>query len=163
LYYRLAVVPLVVPPLRERREDIPELIEYFLGRSARRLQREPCRLDAAAHEMLAAYDWPGNVRELENIVTRASVLYTGTPITADDVGRWLGVSPDAAGSNAELDMPAGLSLETMERKLIEATLARFGGHRAKTAEALGIGLRTLSGKLRQYGYAPREKPLAKAG
>jgi DNA-binding NtrC family response regulator len=163
LYYRLAVVPLVVPPLRERPEDIPELIEYFLGRSARRLQREPCRLEASAHELLAGYGWPGNVRELENIITRASVLYTGTPITADEVGRWLGVSPQFAASGAEADVPVGLSLETMERKLIEATLERFGGHRAKTAEALGIGLRTLSGKLRQYGYAPREKPLAKAG
>ena len=64
---------------------------------------------------------------------------------------------------AEADVPVGLSLEAMERKLIEATLEHFGGHRAKTAQALGIGLRTLSGKLRQYGYAPREKPLARAG
>ncbi len=60
-------------------------------------------------------------------------------------------------------MPVGISLEEMERKLIEATLEKFGGHRAKTAQALGIGLRTLSGKLRQYGYAPREKPFLKAG
>ena len=60
-------------------------------------------------------------------------------------------------------MPVGLSLEEMERKLIEATLEHFGGHRAKTAKALGIGVRTLSGKLRQYGYAPREKTFSKAG
>ncbi len=164
LYYRLAVVPLVIPPLRERSEDVPELGECFLRRAAARLGRDPCTLEPAAVELLTAYHWPGNVRELENIVTRASVLNTGKPITAAELRDWLLEAP--ASSKAEGDglMPVasavevGLNLGDMERKLIEATLERFNGHRAKTAEALGIGIRTLSGKLKTYGYAPRGKP-----
>ena len=165
LYYRLAVVPLFVPPLRERHEDIPLLIDHFLRRSADRLQRDPCVLDASAMDLLVHHDWPGNVRELENIVTRASVLGGGKPVTADDLGRWLPSGYGASQCEVEPadDMPVGLSLEAMERRLIEATLDRFSGHREKTAKALGIGVRTLSGKLRQYGYAPRAKPYSKAG
>jgi DNA-binding NtrC family response regulator len=173
LYYRLAVVPLHVPALRERREDIPELIDHFLKRSATRLQREPCKLEPAAVELLCNYRWPGNVRELENIIARASVLNAGDAIEADELRDWLNCheveaksdSLQASESTAISDpnFSPGLSLEVMERKLIEATLDRFGGHRAKTAEALGIGLRTLSGKLKQYGYAPRAKNSIKAG
>jgi DNA-binding NtrC family response regulator len=161
LYYRLAVVPLTVPPLRERREDIPELCEYFFARCASRLGREPCTLESAALQLLLDYHWPGNVRELENIVTRASILSSGKPVAADELRRWLvATPPPTIKMNVE---SMDLSLEEMERKLIESTLERFGGHRAKAAEALGIGLRTLSGKLRQYGYAPREKCFSKAG
>ena len=173
LYYRLAVVPIHVPPLRSRAEDIPELIDFFRNRSAERLGREPCRFDSSARRLLMEYYWPGNVRELENVVTRASVLSGSKPITADDLGRWLAVEtaadtlPIRDGANYTNDMPdeipVGLSLQETERRLIEATLEHFDGHRAKTAKALGIGVRTLSGKLRQYGYAPREKSFSKAG
>jgi len=165
LYYRLAVVPLWVPPLRDRREDVPELIDYFLARCAARLGRQPPVLDGSAMELLTGYPWPGNVRELENIITRVSVLASGAPITADELRRWLGDAMRAdrsAGESAPAGLPLGLSLEEMERRLIEATLEQFGGHRERTAKALGIGVRTLSGKLRQYGYAPRAKTLAKA-
>ncbi len=154
LYYRLAVVPIHVPALRQRRDDIPELIDYFLQRSAERLQRDPCTLEAGARDLLVSHDWPGNVRELENVITRASVLAGGKPVTADQLRRWL--IPGSA-TNHQPEVPVGLSLEEMERKLIEATLEHFGGHRERTAKALGIGVRTLTGKLRQYGYAPREK------
>ena len=162
LYYRLAVVPLQVPPLRERREDVPLLVDYFLRRSAQRLGREPCVLDASATDLLVHYHWPGNVRELENIVTRACVLSTGESVTADELRRWL-PAESAPIEREAAEVPLGMSLEAMERKMIEATLERFGGHRVKTAEALGIGVRTLTGKLRQYGYAPREKSFSKAG
>jgi DNA-binding NtrC family response regulator len=165
LYYRLAVVPLAIPPLRDRREDVSKLVEHFLFRAARRLNREPCTLTADALELLVAYHWPGNVRELENIVTRASVLNLGAPISADELRDWLIAPPLMADSNAsDYVAPStgprfepGLNLDDMERKLIEATLERFNGHRAKTAQALGIGIRTLSGKLKTYGYAPRAK------
>jgi DNA-binding NtrC family response regulator len=159
LYFRLAVVPLYVPPLRERREDVPLLTDYFFARCAERLGCERCTLDRSAADLLLDYHWPGNVRELENIVTRASVLNSGKPITADELGRWLIGGPPAA---AAPEVSAGISLHEMERRLIEATLEQHGGHRAKTAKALGIGLRTLSGKLRQYGYAPREKSCARS-
>jgi len=90
------------------------------------------------------------------------VLFGGAAVTADELRRWLtGDQPDAPTTRPEIAV--GVSLESMERRLIEATLEHFGGHRAKTAAALGIGLRTLTGKLRQYGYAPREKSLSKAG
>jgi len=157
LYFRLAVLPLAVPPLRQRREDVPELAAYFFQRSAQRLQREPCSLELAAAQMLIDYHWPGNVRELENIVTRACVLTTTGSVTADELRRWLISSPGENSEGPEEGVPVGISLEEMERRLIEATLEHFGGHRARTAKALGIGIRTLSGKLRQYGYAPREK------
>jgi DNA-binding NtrC family response regulator len=163
LYYRLAVVPLAVPPLRDRREDISALVDYFLTRCARRLGKEACQLEAGAFDLLLEYHWPGNVRELENIITRASVLNLGLPIAADELRPWLIDAQGPSRGDAALAVPVGLSLHEMERKLIEATLERFDGHRARTAEALGIGLRTLSGKLKEYGYAPRAKRLARAG
>jgi DNA-binding NtrC family response regulator len=157
LYFRLAVVPLRVPPLRERRQDVPELIQYFFRRAAQRLGREPARLEPAAEALLLEYHWPGNVRELENIITRASVLGSDGAVGADELRRWLIAPPGEEQQAAGDALPVGISLEEMERRLIKATLEHFGGHREKTAKALGIGVRTLSGKLRLYGYAPREK------
>ncbi|HVA46654.1 MAG TPA: sigma-54 dependent transcriptional regulator [Pirellulales bacterium] len=161
LFFRLAVIPLEVPPLRNRREDIAPLTEHFLTRTAARLSSELCDLDASALALLHSYHWPGNVRELENIITRASVLHAGDAISAEDLRPWLIDTPGEATDAADR-LPLGLSLREMERKLIEATLDHFDGHRAKTAEALGIGLRTLSGKLKEYGYAPRTKKFARA-
>jgi transcriptional regulator with PAS, ATPase and Fis domain len=164
LYYRLAVVPIALVPLRERREDVSDLVQHFLAKAAERLHRDPATLDDAAMELLTEYRWPGNVRELENIVTRASVLSTTGRVRADELRPWLDVQRESAAYDpSAADLPTGLSMQEMERKLIEATLEQFAGHRAKTAEALGIGIRTLSGKLREYGYAPRAKTLAKAG
>jgi DNA-binding NtrC family response regulator len=165
LYFRLAVVPLLVPPLRERREDVPELAGHFFARCAARLGKDPCKLERAAGQLLLDYHWPGNVRELENVCTRASVLTSGGHVTADELRRWLATDASRSRNDGKpgRDVPVGLSLEEMERKLIEATLDHFDGHRARTAEALGIGVRTLSGKLRQYGYAPREKSFCRAG
>ncbi len=163
LYFRLAVVPLSVPPLRERREDVPELSQHFFERCAARLGKAPCQLEPAAAQLLADYHWPGNVRELENICTRASVLGTTEKIAADEIRRWLVADPQRSETPSAGDVPVGTSLQEMERKLIEATLEHFGGHRARTAEALGIGVRTLTGKLRQYGYAPREKSYSPSG
>ena len=157
-------MPLAVPPLRERRSDIPELAAYFLDLAAERLHKDACSLRSDAHDLLVNHPWPGNVRELENIITRASVLAVGATIGADDLRPWLIAAPDARPATAEeTSLPVGTRLEDMERKIIEATLEQYGGHRAKTAEALGIGIRTLSGKLKAYGYAPRAKSFARAG
>jgi DNA-binding NtrC family response regulator len=157
LYFRLAVVPLRVPPLRERGQDIAELTEYFFRRAAQRLGRDPAALEPAAESLLLEYHWPGNVRELENLITRASVLGTGGAVGADEIRRWLIAPRGEEKKDPGNAIPVGISLEEMERRLIQATLEHFGGHREKTAQALGIGVRTLSGKLRLYGYAPREK------
>ena len=163
LYYRLAVVPLQVPPLRDRPEDIPLLATHFLHEAANRLQREPLELGHDAQSLLSDYHWPGNVRELENIITRASVLASTQVIIADDLQPWLIDSMgEPAGDNADqLEIAIGTSLHEMERRLIEATLEQFNSHRGKTAQALGIGVRTLSNKLRAYGYAPRAREFSR--
>ena len=146
---------------------LPEREIAQLARSAARLGRSPAALDRSAQDLLVSYHWPGNVRELENIITRISVLGTSAAVTADELRRWLvdGKRADRAfeSDDGAHTLPVGLSLEEMERRLIEATLEQFGGHREKAAKALGIGVRTLSGKLRQYGYAPRAKMFSKAG
>ncbi|MCI0333745.1 MAG: sigma-54 dependent transcriptional regulator [Planctomycetes bacterium] len=167
LYYRLAVVPILVPPLRERAGDVLELTDHFLSQAAERLERGPFVMDQSARDLLASYDWPGNVRELQNIVTRACVLNHCAPIGAQELRPWLraGAPENAAALGVADDadrLPVGMTLDEIERRMIVATLEQFDGHRAKTAEALGIGLRTLSGKLRGYGYAPREKDFANA-
>jgi DNA-binding NtrC family response regulator len=167
LYFRLAVVPVMLPPLRERGDDVLELADHFLTNAADRLNRGPFVLEPAARELLAGYAWPGNVRELQNIITRACVLNQGEPIAAENLRPWLRNDVRSEHANTEskdaASLPTDLTLNEMERRLIVATLQRCDGHRAKAAEALGIGLRTLSGKLREYGYAPREKDFAKAG
>ena len=166
LYFRLAVVPIMVPPLRERRGDVLELADHFLAQAAEKLGRERVQMEAEARDLLSAYTWPGNVRELQNIITRACVLNQGQPITASELRPWL--RAEAGARNEERAASHGdsaldeITLDEMERRLIVATLKRCDGHRAKAAEKLGIGLRTLSGKLRAYGYAPREKDFANA-
>jgi DNA-binding NtrC family response regulator len=165
LYFRLAVVPIVLPPLRERENDVLELVEHFLAQTAVKLNRKRVEVDAAARELMCNYTWPGNVRELQNIITRACVLNQGTPIKAAELRPWLreeGLTSDERGASADgTALNFGeITLDEMERRLIVATLKRCDGHRAKAAEKLGIGLRTLSGKLRAYGYAPREKDFA---
>ncbi|MFO0792352.1 MAG: sigma-54 dependent transcriptional regulator [Pirellulales bacterium] len=163
LYFRLAVVPIMLPPLRERKGDVLELADYFLTHAAEKLSRKRVELEPAARDLLNSYRWPGNVRELQNIITRACVLNQGLPITAAELRPWLRNGSGALQSIAtECEDFAidDLTLDEMERRLIVATLKRCDGHRAKAAEKLGIGLRTLSGKLREYGYAPREKDFA---
>jgi len=160
LYYRLAVLPIWVPPLRERKEDIPDLITHFQQQCAQRLSRPVPELDDSALSLLTEHDWPGNVRELENLITRICVLTTDAKISADQIRKWL---PNTVSRPKFENIPVGMSIQEMERYLIEATLERFGGHREKTAKALGIGVRTLTEKLRQYGYAPREKRFSRAG
>jgi DNA-binding NtrC family response regulator len=161
LYYRLAVVPVALPALRERGDDVQQLADFFLDRAARRLQRPKCAIEESTRQLFAQYHWPGNVRELENIITRACVLNDGSAISASELRPWL-EDPEAVGSPTAAALPVGTSLEEMERQMIVATLEHYDGHRARTAEALGIGVRTLSGKLRSYGYAPREKSFSPA-
>jgi len=166
LYFRLAVVPIHVPPLRKRREDLPQLFEHFCALAAARLNRSACELDDDAQQLLFNYRWPGNVRELENIITRASVFAEEGKVTAQQLQPWLldyqeeGLVPQDRPAKVG-DLPEDMNLQEMEQRLIESTLERFHGHRARTAQALGIGVRTLTNKLRSYGYAPREKSYAR--
>jgi DNA-binding NtrC family response regulator len=138
-----------------------ELIEFFLERAANRLQRPRVGLSDDARELLSRYRWPGNVRELENLITRACVLSAGGAIEADDLRPWLEptalAANDTASATTSASELAGARLDDLERATIVATLQKFGGNRAQTAAALGIGVRTLSGKLRAYGFAPRAR------
>ena len=128
----------------------------FSERAANRLQRPHCEMEQDTRRLFADYHWPGNVRELENIVTRACVLNEGQPISAAEMQPWL-EQPEFVAETSNSTLPVGVTLEEMERQMIVATLEHFDGHRARTAEALGIGVRTLSGKLRGYGYAPHAR------
>jgi DNA-binding NtrC family response regulator len=148
LYFRLSVLPIVVPPLRERRDDVPRLVEHFLSRAASRSGRSALTVQSNALKLLVEYDWPGNVRELENICERASVLAIDGVLSAEMIEPWLG----AIQRKEVLDgtLRPGHLLEDMERQLIEKTLRANNGHRSKTATALGIGVRTLGLKLKQW-------------
>ena len=154
LYFRLNVLPLHVPPLRDRRDDIPQLAEYFLVRQAMRDGRPAKHFDEQAIAQLCDYAWPGNVRELENICERAGVLAREERIPAGLIRPWLdapGVtgSPGAA-KTLEVVTADSRTLEDVEREVIVSTLSRYRGHRQRTAKALGIGVRTLGLKLRKW-------------
>ena len=148
LFYRLNVLPLHIPPLRERREDIPAIVSHFLDRLANRVGSTPPSVDAGAMEALCAYDWPGNIRELENICQRVIATVSSEVLRAADVSHWLGERKESGDVFAQLQ--AGRMLEDMERKLIERVLTQNGGHRVKSAKALGMGVRTLGLKLKLW-------------
>jgi DNA-binding NtrC family response regulator len=160
LYYRLHVVTVVVPPLRDRREDIPALIDSFIADFNRRHNGKIRGISSQALRRLMEYSWPGNVRELKNAIERAAVLASGDTLGTDGLlGLQEGVrsqvtvpaSPLLTPVDASevISIPADASLEAAERVLIEAHLRR-GGSREAAARALGIGVRTLYAKLRKY-------------
>jgi two-component system, NtrC family, response regulator AtoC len=142
LYHRLAVFPVRLPPLRERRSDIEPLAEALLGRIAREIGRPGLRLGADVRQALAGADWPGNVRELANALEHAAILANGAELAMADL-----VLPSRSLA------PAGPSesLSDVERETIARVLAETGGNRKKAAARLGIGLRTLYDKLKRYG------------
>jgi len=170
LYYRLNVLPVLAPALRERREDVPELATHFVARVCEREGRGPMRFDAEAMDLLRRYGWPGNVRELQNICERAVVIASdGDTIGADLVGPWLPASAKSIAvpilpetQTAAATTPAAMvetkpiaehsarTLEEIERDTIVQALQRFSGHRQRTAHALGIGVRTLGLKLKRW-------------
>jgi DNA-binding NtrC family response regulator len=149
LYYRLNVVPLTLPPLRQRREDIRELAEHFLRKHATNAG-SPSRLTPELAAGIEAHAWPGNVRELENFIRRALALSSG-PLLGAELLAHLETAPD--GERAVLE--AGTSLREAERQLLERTLEATGGNRTRAAELMGLSLRTIRNKIRAYGFPPR--------
>ncbi len=148
LYYRLNVIPLSLPPLRERPGDVQELAEFFL-----KLYAPPGKDLHFQSEFLCqlgSYSWPGNVRELANCVRRAIALSVGPEIGGDALqgSDWAMTSPANPGNQC---LRPGVSLGEMERKLVEITLAATGGNRSRAAELLGVSLRTVRNKVRSYG------------
>ncbi|MCH7924566.1 MAG: hypothetical protein IIC51_03435, partial [Planctomycetes bacterium] len=154
---KVAALPVSVPPLRDHLEDIPELAAYFLDKVPGEDGGRAMHVAPDALRILMAHSWPGNVRELENLCRRAATMGTTDRMTADLIGPWLNPI-----SNISTDLGAlrdGRMLEDMERHLVERTLARFNGHRAKSAKALGMGVRTLGMKLKQW----REEDASQTG
>ena len=147
----LAESAVVVPPLRERREDIGLLAEHFAVAAGAREGREVKQLSLDVIRRLAEQHWDENIRELQMVIDRCVQLEPTGQVEIGTLESWLEGNHDSAPD-------ACLTLREMERKLIEATFNRFGGNREQTAKALQIGLRTLSGKLREYGYPPRGGP-----
>ncbi|MBI4509956.1 MAG: sigma-54-dependent Fis family transcriptional regulator [Deltaproteobacteria bacterium] len=144
LYHRLAVFPLRLPPLRERREEIAPLARDLLARISASLGRPAISLHPDAVAVLERHGWPGNVRELANVLERAAILTDGTEVRPEHL--WLEPSGVAA-----VPADGGTTMADLEREAIRRTLAEHGGNRRRAAAALGIGLRTLYEKLRRYG------------
>jgi DNA-binding NtrC family response regulator len=149
LYYRLRVVEIRVPPLRERRDDVLPLARTFLETTAARTGRKASGFTPAAAQQLLCYGWPGNVRELENAVERATVLATKTRIDVDDLPQEVALAmPDAFVPRE------AKTLAEVERDYITAVLRASGGNRTKAAAMLGIGAATLYRKLKAYDLEP---------
>jgi two-component system, NtrC family, response regulator AtoC len=154
LYYRLAVVPLRIPPLRERREDIPELIDKLFDRVKERHAMPDVRMASAVHQRLISYRWPGNVRQLENVLERLLVLSSGDLITVEDLPEEL-VPPAANSQSLWPNLPEeGISLEAVERELISRALEKFEGNQTQAARYLDISRRTLIYRMEKHGLAP---------
>jgi DNA-binding NtrC family response regulator len=145
LYYRLAVIPIHVPPLRERLEDVPLLARWFLRRVSDKAGKRIDAIDDAALERLLAHDWPGNVRELENLIERGVALCRGTRIGVEDLPRRLWDRPVRAAE------PSIESLPRVERKHILETLDKVGWNRKRAAEILQISTTTLWRRLKEFG------------
>ncbi|QDV05882.1 Transcriptional regulatory protein ZraR [Planctomycetes bacterium Poly30] len=150
LYYRLATLLVRVPPLRERIEDLPELLQTFLERSLPIDQRTPVRIEDAAILALQAHEWPGNVRELENAAVRLMTFSDGEVIRSQDVEKFVTRAMGRVEDVASGGLPT-LDLEALERFAIIQALETCSGARAATAAALGISIKTLYNKIRRYG------------
>jgi len=149
LYFRLNVVPVILPPLRERKEDIPLLGEYFLHKFAQKNRKTIHGFHPLTMACLMRYDWPGNIRELENTLERAVILSLGEQITPGDLpAQFHNDSPDKI---APLIPTPGTKLRDMERELISATLRETKGNKSKTAKILGVARQTLQNKMKEYG------------
>jgi two-component system response regulator FlrC len=147
LYHRLAVFPIHLPPLRERPADIVPLAHFLIRKVARDLGRPNLTLDTNTEQRLRNYPWPGNVRELANVIERAAILADGDTVTSDLLVLGLPASQPAIQTPTVLDG----TLEAMEKEAIRRALDATAGNRKQAAARLGIGLRTLYDKLREYG------------
>jgi len=153
LYYRLNVFPIVIPPLRDRREDIPLLVEYFLAMYCRELKREGLQVSPEAMEIMMKHSWTGNVRELQNCIERAVILCDGLTIMPEHIGlrqneRPLEEDLTPVGSLQEASSAASRAVES---RMIERVLRDTGGNKSKAAEILKVSYKTLLTKIKDYG------------
>jgi DNA-binding NtrC family response regulator len=157
LYYRLNVFTIVLPPLRDRREDIPILARYFADEYAERNATPGSVIDARALERLTAHSWPGNVRELKNAIERSALLAAGRPILPEHLPAEVqgatatNAAPPTDSVNAEVvSLPVGMSMDHAEREMIRTTLLHTSGNKTRAAKILGISLKTMHNKVKKY-------------
>jgi len=155
LYYRLNVVPIDIPPLREHKEDIPDLVHHFLARFTRENGKEMEIITAPALKLLMDYHWPGNVRQLENTVERAVALSSDDLIDVDDIHLDSGPSKNAAAAAAPL-LPEGMTLEQWEDEIIREALRRAQGNKSQAARMLGLSRNALRYRLSKIGVVDEE-------
>jgi two-component system response regulator HydG len=158
LYYRLNVIAVPIPPLRDRREDILLLAEHFLRLYTARNGRHLSGFSRAATEALTRHGWPGNVRELENTVERAVVLSRGTSIELDDLPPDVRTGSGGISDGRSLTFAIGTPLEEIERRVIHATLAHVGGDKRLCAQLLGIATRTIYRRLEEEREPDAQDP-----
>jgi transcriptional regulator with PAS, ATPase and Fis domain len=151
LYYRLNVVPIDIAPLRERKEDIPELVNIFIARFAGDSGKPVEGITPEAMRVLTNYHWPGNVRELQNIIERACALAKGTTIDATDIH--LDTRPAKVGNGANKFLPDGMTLEQWEDEMIQEALRRANGNKSQAARLLGLSRNALRYRLSKIGIA----------
>ena len=154
LFYRLNVIPLMIPPLRQRPEDLNALIAFFITKYCKKNKKDNLSLSADALRIMENYSWPGNVRELENAIERAVILCLGHQVTPEDLPDELS---NAGGAESQVFIGKGMTLEEIEMAVIQSALKRNHGDKAKTAEDLGISLRTVYRKLELV--APGQDPV----
>jgi DNA-binding NtrC family response regulator len=161
LYYRLNVITICLPALKDRREDIPALVEHLLA--TRQVGKVPCAVSPEALTLLVNYDWPGNVRELANVLERAQILVEGSLVTPDDLPESLHIAAVAVRP-ATADPIGPFDLEALERRHVADVLSKMNGNKLRAAKALGVSRRALYRLIDKYGLAPaKESAPASAG
>jgi DNA-binding NtrC family response regulator len=158
LYYRINVVPITIPPLRDRKGDIPLLVEHFIEKYCRLNNRDLVKISDAALARLVHHDWRGNIRELENTIERAILISNGTRLLPEH----LFLDPAAAANHSQptLSIKSGMTVREMEKQLITQTLQEVRDNRTRAAELLGISIRTLRNKLKEYKLELEEQTAA---
>src|SRR4051794_36584393 len=151
LYYRLNVVPIDIAPLRERKEDIPDLVNLFVSRFAGESGKQIEGIAPQAMQMLVNYHWPGNVRELQNIVERACALSKGTQLEAADIH--IDARPSKTGNGAQGFLPEGMTLEQWEDEMVKEALRRANGNKSQAARLLGLSRNALRYRLSKIGIS----------
>ncbi|MGD8667773.1 MAG: sigma 54-interacting transcriptional regulator, partial [Desulfobacterales bacterium] len=148
LYYRINVIPFTIPPLRERQGDIPLLVTHFLEKFCQLNQRKMLKISDAALARLAKKHWKGNIRELENTIERAVLISNGPELLPEQL--FLDPAELDSPTQAAVAIQAGMTVKEMEKKLITQTLQEVDDNRTRAAELLGISIRTLRNKLKEY-------------
>ena len=159
LYFRLNVIPIFVPPLRERQEDIPLLAEHFMAEFAREYGRRSKTFDGDATALLQRYAWPGNVRELRNVIERLMIMVPVDSISVNDLAflDLTGFQPAVPEPSAAERLTLHAARDRFERELILRTLAEQQGNMSRTAEVLGVERSNLYRKMRAFGIAPSRR------